>query len=107
MARDPINPSVVHHIQSQQGGGCLHASNESHHSAGTQGRIIIERKLQNLLSRSLGEPEKEEKEKEKEEEEVDCVVWTRISLNRPCFRPDNHQTRLRKQDKANEISATP
>lgn len=53
-------------------------SNEHHRSAGTQGRTIIERKLQNLLSRSLGEPEKEEKEKEKEEEEVDCVVWTRI-----------------------------
>lgn len=51
---------------------------EHHRSAGTQGGIITERKLQNLLSRSLGDPEKEEKEKEKEEEEVDCVVWTRI-----------------------------
>lgn len=78
-------------------------STESHHSAGTQGRIIIERKLQNLLSRSLGEPEKEEKEKEKEEEEVDCVVWTRIYLNRPCFCPVNHQTRLRKRTKPMEF----
>lgn len=47
--------------------------------------------MKNPFSRSLGVPEKEEKEKEKEEEEVNCVVWTRIEFNRPCFSSANHR----------------